>query len=182
MAGAGREVAVVEVVGLHPAFDEGPHQRAEGVRVVVDAGEQHRLADERDAGVGEAGECRARGRRQLARVVGVDRHPGRLAAGPERGDEIGGDPLRRDHRHAGVEAHDLDVIDRAEPRHQRRDAARRSDQGIAAGDDHLPDLRMRRRCRRARRRAPRAAGARRRGRPSRGGSRSGNRRRRPGRA
>ena len=63
---------------------------------------------------------------QLARMVGVDRDPGRGALGLQRGDQIGGDPLRRDHRHAGVEAHDLDVIDGRE-RGQSAPARRRGE-------------------------------------------------------
>ena len=36
MGGAGREIAMVEVVGLDPAFDQGAHQTRERRRIVVD--------------------------------------------------------------------------------------------------------------------------------------------------
>jgi hypothetical protein len=53
-----------------------------------------------------------------------------------------GDRRRLDRRHAGVEAHDLDVVDGRQPPAQVAQAARRQHQRVAAGDDHLPDLRV----------------------------------------
>ena len=44
MRGARRQIAMVQVIGLDPALDEGAHQRAEHLRRIVDAGKQHRLA------------------------------------------------------------------------------------------------------------------------------------------
>src|SRR5262249_24030900 len=41
MRGAAREIALVQVVGLDAALDQGAHQRAEGRCVVVDAAQQH---------------------------------------------------------------------------------------------------------------------------------------------
>ena len=77
MRGARREIAVVEIVGLHPVLDEGAHQGRQRLGIVVHALEQHRLADERDAGVGEPRERRAAGGGEFARMVGVERQPGR---------------------------------------------------------------------------------------------------------
>ena len=42
MRGAGREIAVVQVIGFDPAFDESPHQRFQRRRIVIDAAQQHR--------------------------------------------------------------------------------------------------------------------------------------------
>src|SRR5262245_12056793 len=60
LRGAGREVGMVQVIGLDTAFDEGAHEIAEGRRVIVDAAQQHRLAEHRDAGVDEPRARRAR--------------------------------------------------------------------------------------------------------------------------
>ena len=54
----------------------------------------------------------------------------------------GRDALGRHHRHAGVPAQHLDVRDGAEPSRHLADAARRQHEGIAAGEDHLPDARI----------------------------------------
>ena len=104
--------------------------------------QQHRLADHHDAGIDKAGAGCARIRRQFARVVGVKRHIGGLAARLEGGDEVLAHPLRLDDRHAGVEADDLHVLDAGKPLRDLREAARREHQRIAAGEDDLPDLRM----------------------------------------
>ncbi len=69
--GAGSEVGVVEVVGLDARLQEGAHQVGEGVDVVVDAGEQDGLAQQRYAGVNKARAGGAGGRRQFARMVAV---------------------------------------------------------------------------------------------------------------
>lgn len=142
MAGSRRQVAVVEVVGLHPVLDEGPHQLPEGFGVVVDAGEQHRLADQRDAGVGEAGDGGAGRRGEFAGMIRVYRHPSGDARRRQRGDQRVRHPFRRDHRDAGVEAHDPYVVDVRKGLNQLGNSPRRGDQRVAAGDDHLPDLRM----------------------------------------
>jgi len=43
MRRARRQVGMVQVVRLDPAFHQRPHQRAERFRVVVHAAQQHRL-------------------------------------------------------------------------------------------------------------------------------------------
>src|SRR4051794_37377433 len=45
MAGTGRKIAVVQVVWLDAVLDQRSHQRGEGVRIVVDAAQQHALAE-----------------------------------------------------------------------------------------------------------------------------------------
>ena len=79
--------------------------------------QKNRLADHDDAGIHEPGAGRARIRRQLARMVGVKRHIGRLAARLEGRDQVRVDPLRLDDGNAGVEADDLHVIDGGKPLH-----------------------------------------------------------------
>ena len=139
MRGAGRAVEMMQVVGLDPRLDEGAHQGLERCRIVVDAGQQHGLADQRNAGVDEAGAGGARGRRQLARVVGVDGDEHRLVGVAQRGDEVRRDALGRCDRHAGVPAQHLDVVDRGQRSRDLGDARRRQHQRIAARQDHLPD-------------------------------------------
>ena len=135
---------MVQVVRLDAAFDQRAHQRAERLRIVVDAGEQHRLAQHRDAGVDQPRAGLARGLGQFARMVGVQHHIGRLALGFERPHELRRDAGGIGGRHAAVHADHLDVRDRREPRHHLLEAPRGEHQRIAAGQHDLPDLRMRR--------------------------------------
>jgi hypothetical protein len=114
MRGAGREVAVVEIVGLDPAFDQGAHQFAEHRRLVVDATQQHGLAQHGNAGIDQARAGRARLRGQLARMVGVQHHVGRLARALSERTSAGVIASGLDHGNARVHADDLDVLDRAE--------------------------------------------------------------------
>ena len=140
MRRARREIAVVEIIRLDAVLDEAAHQRRERLRVVVDAAQQHGLPEKRDAGISEPGDCGASRGRELARVVGVQRHIRRLALGLQRADERRRDARRIDQRHARVEADHLHMGDRAEPADESAQAPRGQDQRIAAGDDHLPDL------------------------------------------
>ena len=71
VGGARGEVAMVQVVGLDPGLDEGPHQRLQRTRIVVDPSQQHGLAEQWQAGVGEAVAGGAGRGGQLARMVGV---------------------------------------------------------------------------------------------------------------
>jgi len=71
MAGARREIAVVQVVGLDPRLDEGPHQPGERRGVIIDPAQQHRLAEHRNPGVDDPGAGGPGRGRQLTRVIGV---------------------------------------------------------------------------------------------------------------
>src|SRR5262245_199646 len=71
MPGAGRKIAMMQVVRLDAALDEGPHQLAQGLGIVIDAAQQHALAQHRDAGIDEPGAGRARGAAHFARMVGM---------------------------------------------------------------------------------------------------------------
>ncbi len=62
---AGRKIAVVQVVRFDPAFDQGPHQIGEHGRIIIDALEQHRLAEQHQPGVGHARQRRARFMRSI---------------------------------------------------------------------------------------------------------------------
>src|SRR5258705_7410556 len=53
MGRAGREVAVMQVIGLDAAFDERPHQRFESRCVVIDTAHLHRLAKNGTAGISD---------------------------------------------------------------------------------------------------------------------------------
>ena len=56
---------MVQVVGLHAGFNEAPHQRLEGLDVVVDAGQQHGLRKHRHTGIDDPGRVEFRGRAAL---------------------------------------------------------------------------------------------------------------------
>ncbi len=75
-------------------------------------------------------------------MIDVNGHVNRLALRLQRMHEVGRDAFGRGHRHAGVDANDLDVFDGRKRRHYRAQAARRQHQRIAAGKDHLPDRRI----------------------------------------
>ena len=86
---ARREITMVEVIGFDPALDQGAHQFAERRRVVVDAAQEHALAQHRDAGIDQPRAGRPRFLGQLARVVDVQRHVSRLAGRPKRTSQLG---------------------------------------------------------------------------------------------
>ena len=142
MRGAWRQIAVVQVVRLDATFDESAHQRFERRRIVVDAAQQHRLADERNAGVGEFCAGRARLRGQFARMVRMYCDPGRGALDLQRIDQRGGHPSRIGDRNTRVDADDLHVGDACKVAHDGAQAPCRQHQGIAAGQDHFPNFRM----------------------------------------
>ena len=123
MAGAGGEVAVVEIVGEHARLHEGTHESLERGCIVIDAAQQDGLTDKGHAGVGEAGEGGAGVRCQFARVVCVetDSHSfGGIAECRSKAvcDQVGGDD-----GNAGVPAYDFDVRDGVDNPQQRADAA-----------------------------------------------------------
>jgi len=55
MAGAGRQIGMMQVLGFDTNFDEGFHQFRKHGGIVIDALEQHRLADHGNAGIDETG-------------------------------------------------------------------------------------------------------------------------------
>ena len=73
--GSRREVAMMQVIGLDPAFDEGPHQGLEHAGFVIDAAKQHRLAHQRNAGIGQPRAGGAGLGCELARMVGMNGDP-----------------------------------------------------------------------------------------------------------
>ena len=130
----------MQVVGLDPRLDEGPHQGAEHGRIVVHALQKDGLADHRQAGVHELGAGGADLGGHLPGVIGVQGNIDRLARALQRLDQVVGDRLRIDGRDAGMEADHLHMVDLGQPLRQLSQSPRRQHQGIAAGDDHLPDL------------------------------------------
>ena len=101
----------MQVIGLDPRLDEGPHQRLERHGVVVDALEKDALADEHDPLLGEAPAGRPRLRTQFARVVGVNGDDDGLAVGDERPRQRRRNSLRRCDGEPRVPAQDFHVID-----------------------------------------------------------------------
>ena len=78
MRRAGDRVALIEVVGLHPAHQQPVHQPLHHRDIVVDALEQHGLAAERDAGIGQPRRGFGDLRRQLVGMGEVHAHPERM--------------------------------------------------------------------------------------------------------
>ena len=56
MRGAFGEIAVVQIIGLHPGADQRAEQGFQRVRIGVHAFQQHGLRQERDAGAVQAAE------------------------------------------------------------------------------------------------------------------------------
>jgi hypothetical protein len=141
MRGAGREIGMVQVIGLDAVLDEGPHQGTERPDIGIDALEQHRLAQQHMAGIGQRRDRGAGVLGELARMVGVDRDVAGLARNAQRLRVVRRDPSGIDDGHAGVPARDLDVRDRGEALGDLAHATGGENEGIAARHDHLPDLR-----------------------------------------
>ncbi len=74
MARAWRKIPVMQIVGLHAGFDEGPHKGLERIRIVIDAAQEHGLADDRNTAIDEGRNGAACGSREFARMVGMQRH------------------------------------------------------------------------------------------------------------
>ena len=85
---------------------------ARALRIVVDAAQQHRLADHDDAGIDQPGAGRARLRREFTRMVGVKGHIGGLARRFQGSNQRSVHVIGLHHRHAGMKTDDLDVLDR----------------------------------------------------------------------
>ncbi|OQA40918.1 MAG: hypothetical protein BWY52_02744 [Chloroflexi bacterium ADurb.Bin325] len=140
MARARHQVALVEVVGPHPVPDQLVHQLLHHLDRIVHARQQHRLRAERDARVGQQAERAAHLGRQLPGVVEVDVQPQRVELAQQR-DQLRRDALRHEDGHAAADADDLHVLDRAQPAQDVLEDLRRQDQRVAAGDQHVANLR-----------------------------------------
>jgi hypothetical protein len=82
MPGAGHPIEQVQVIGQHADGEQALGQRAEVVEPVIDAGQQHRLVEQGDAGAAQRGE---RGRHlvvEFLRVVGMDHQARRRRQSP----------------------------------------------------------------------------------------------------
>ena len=132
---------MVQVVGLDPGLDEGAHQLAHHLRRVVDALQQHGLAEHGQTGIDDPGAGGPGVGRQFPGVVGVQGDIDGLAGAGEGGHQGRGDLLRCHHRNAGVVTHDPHMRDGGQPVGQVAQPPGRQDQRVAAGDDHLPDAR-----------------------------------------
>ncbi len=84
MAGAAHQVGMMQVVGLDPRRHQSAHQLVQGFDVVIDAGQQHALAHQREAGIGQLGEGGARLGGQFAGVIAMDAEPQAGAPGLQR--------------------------------------------------------------------------------------------------
>ena len=84
MRGAGRKVAVMQIIGFDPAFDEAAHQRFQCGGIIIDAAQQYRLADHRDTGIDNVSAGRAGLAGQFPDMIGVQRDPCRRTSDLER--------------------------------------------------------------------------------------------------
>src|SRR5215472_10530118 len=140
MRGAASEIGMVKVVGFDAHRDETAKQGFQSRRIVVDAAQQHGLRQKRNGRAAEPSHRLPHPLGQLARVVCMDRHIDRLF-GSERFYERVIDAARIDDGNPRVET------DHGEMRYLIKHARyfgqtpRREQKRIAAGDDHLPDLR-----------------------------------------
>ena len=80
MRGAGREIAVVQIVGLDPALDEARASARPASARVVDAASSTVCDEQRNAGIGQRAQAARACCGQFARMIGVERDIGRLAA------------------------------------------------------------------------------------------------------
>ena len=122
--------------------EQAAEQRAHGAEVVVDALEQHRVVVDRHAGAEQRLADAGRLGRDLARVVEVRLDPDLLGRG-EQVDQLGVvEPLRQRDRHAGADADHVDVVDGLQAVEEEAELADRQRERVAAGDDHVADLRV----------------------------------------
>ena len=134
------QVALVQVVGPDPVRDELVDERALDVDAVVHAGEQDALVADRQAGLGQLVDRARDLRRDLVRMVEVEVDPERVVL-LEHLAQLVVDPLRQEDRHPRADPDDLDVGDLAEAAQDRLEQLRRERQAVAAGDQHVADLR-----------------------------------------
>ncbi len=138
---AEHRIALVEVVRTDAQLEQAVEQLAQHRHGIVDALEQHRLAAERDAAVGQQVGGLRHLRRQLARVAEVDRQPDPVLA--QHRHQLGRDALRQEAGDAGADAQELEVRDVAQPAEQLVEGGVRHQQRVAAGEQHVAHLVMR---------------------------------------
>ena len=78
MRGAGRQISVMQIVRLDAACDERAHERPKRFDIVIDAAQQHRLRQHRNARIDQPRASRACLLRQLARMIGMQHDKRRL--------------------------------------------------------------------------------------------------------
>ena len=140
MAGAARQIGMVQVVRLDPHRDEAAEQRFKHRGIVVDAAQQYTLRQHRNAAARQSPDRGADRLRQFARVIGVHDDIDRLL-GTQSRDQRRTDTDRIGNRHTRVKADHRDMRYRFERLHDRGDAARRQQKRIAAREDDLPNFR-----------------------------------------
>ena len=119
-----RQIGMMKIIGLDPRGDEAPHERGERFDIVVDAAQQHALAQHRNAGVDQLGAGGARLGGQFARMIGMERDIDRLPRWPQNIDKRVADERGLRDRHACVNAQDFDMLDRVELRDDRAPSRR----------------------------------------------------------
>ena len=134
-------VALVEIVGAHPHLHQGVDQLPHGLHVVVDPLQEDGLRAERQAGVGQqvAGPGGL-----VAALVGmheVQAHPERVVAA-EHAHELRCDALGQDGGDLGADADHLHMADGAQALQDPLQALVAQGERVAAGDQHVADLRV----------------------------------------
>ena len=141
MRRAADRIALVEVIGLHPALQKTMHQRHHDLRVVVDAFEQHGLRAQRDARIGQPRSRFGHLFGQLCGMGDMDAHPQRMIFAQDL-DQILGDALRQHHGDFRADAQELDVLDRPQPAEQPVELVVAQRQRIAAGQQDVAHFAM----------------------------------------
>ncbi len=119
--------------------------------VVVDAAQQDRLIQQRDARVRQLAERRGNVGVQFAGMIRVDDHDGRQASAAEPGEQFVGDPLRNHDRQPGMDPQTAEMGDACQHFGSDRPAEIPQRQRVPAAEDDLPPATDRGRFRRRRR-------------------------------
>ena len=133
------EVALVDVVRPDPDLHELLDQVTLDVHAVVDAGQEHRLVAQRNAGPRQAVARARQLGRDLVGVVDVDVQPDRVVL-REHLAQLVVDALREEYRHPAADPDDLHVGDLAQAAQHRFQELRGEREAVTAGDQHVADL------------------------------------------
>ena len=137
MGGAGHPVELVQIVGQHAAVVEPLAQLGQGVGVVVDAGEQHRLVEQGDAGPAQWAQAVGQLFGDLPGMVGMEHHhQGQGAVGEQSGEAVV-EAVGEHHRGAGVDAQPPDAGQPGQGGEEFSEPGIVEHQGIAAAENHF---------------------------------------------
>ena len=141
MRGALDQVALVEIIGPHPAAQELLHEHLHYVGVVVHAAQQDRLIPQRNTRIGETAERLAHLDGEFPWMIDMDAHPKRVKFLQHRA-KLGGNPLRKEDGDAAADAQELNVLDGAQAAEQVVEPLVREQESVAARKQDIAHLGM----------------------------------------